>query len=473
MGHQSGGMADDTLLPAVGGDGGVPVEAHVADLLERAMQALLSDAPDRPVRFLRDYIKRERDGVAHPLPREPTSEPEPPPPPPERIKRSDEAGLPPLNSYYGELIRAKWFAEPDAPHADVVRKQGGLHSNDAPTFHFLNRPQQHRGPVNQTFKQFYRVSRSDDLPISVVAPDAHGVLAAPRAPVLTGSEIFARVRTSRTPGGTARGGVPENVVISSVARDYIAVKSATGELVSAPSPPESPLPGPNQMPRKPMSPVRVGTRPEPAKQWEPGPLLEKYGITEEEALYPKDTLRVSVAHLDADATLMVGGVSPQPPQTEPSSESLAGGWSRSSTPNFAIKQRGGGIFGPDNPVLEGVLRPMVPSQPQAPRIGSNPTTARIARTGRWNVQATSYRGPGSHAAQRLAQTKRGRMPLQTLQGHPPLGISPAGVNRARPNYPNTPPRMVSTKLPTSAVSSPRLPPIRGPGVAPPGVLQTA
>ena len=48
MGHQSGGMADDALLPAVDGDGGVPVEAHVADLLECVLQALLSDAPDRP-----------------------------------------------------------------------------------------------------------------------------------------------------------------------------------------------------------------------------------------------------------------------------------------------------------------------------------------------------------------------------------------------------------------------------------------
>jgi hypothetical protein len=33
-----------------------PVEAHVAELLERAMQALLSDAPDRPVRYLRDFV---------------------------------------------------------------------------------------------------------------------------------------------------------------------------------------------------------------------------------------------------------------------------------------------------------------------------------------------------------------------------------------------------------------------------------
>ena len=220
-----------------------------------------------------------------------------------------------------------------------------------------------------------------------------------------------------------------------------------------------------------MSPLRVGPRAEPKDQWEPGPLLEKYGITEEEALHPKDALRVNVAHLNADATLMVGGHSPKALQTEPSTESLnSRGWSggsRSSTPTFAIKQRGEGVFDQGNPVPEGVLRPMVPSQPQAPRIGSKTATARIARTGRWNTQATSYRGPGSHAAQRLAQTKRGRMPLQTLQGHPPLGMSPAGVNRGRPNY--TPPSIA----PAQAVASPRLPPIRRPGLAPPGVLQTA
>ena len=63
---------------------------------------------------MRDYVQRERDGVPHPLPREPPPEPEVAAPP-ERIQRTDEMGLPPLRSYYGELIRAKWFTQPASP----------------------------------------------------------------------------------------------------------------------------------------------------------------------------------------------------------------------------------------------------------------------------------------------------------------------------------------------------------------------
>jgi hypothetical protein len=85
---------------------------EVAELLQRLLEALVHDRPDRPVRYMRDYVQRERDGVPHPLAREPTPEPELAPPL-ERVQRTDEVGLPPLRSYYGELIRAKWFAEPE------------------------------------------------------------------------------------------------------------------------------------------------------------------------------------------------------------------------------------------------------------------------------------------------------------------------------------------------------------------------
>jgi hypothetical protein len=107
----------------------------VPEMLSRLMAALLRDRPDRPVRYMRDYVTRERDGLPHPPPREPTPEPEPelPVPPPGRIQRSSESGLPPLRSYYGELIRAKWFAEPEAPKVASERSTGGgLQSNDKP-----------------------------------------------------------------------------------------------------------------------------------------------------------------------------------------------------------------------------------------------------------------------------------------------------------------------------------------------------
>lgn len=85
---------------------------EVAELLQRLMEALMHDRPDRPVRYMLDYVLREREGLPHPLPREPAPEPEIAPPP-KRIRRTNEIGLPPLRSYYGELMRAKWFSEPE------------------------------------------------------------------------------------------------------------------------------------------------------------------------------------------------------------------------------------------------------------------------------------------------------------------------------------------------------------------------
>jgi hypothetical protein len=102
---------------------------EVAELLQRLMEALVHDRPDRPVRYMRDYVQRERDGVPHPLPREPTPEPELVPPP-KRFERTNEAGLPPLRSYYGELMRAKWFADPEGPKRPAVGGTGaGLPPN--------------------------------------------------------------------------------------------------------------------------------------------------------------------------------------------------------------------------------------------------------------------------------------------------------------------------------------------------------
>jgi hypothetical protein len=355
------------------------------------------------------------------------------------------------------------------------------------TFHFLSRPTQHPGPVNQTFKQFYRISRTEPLAIDAVAPDAHEVLATPRPLPPTGADMFGSARTPRgqtRPGQRGSGDVPEHVVVSNVARDYIAVKAATGEtrataaLPEVPALPPSPAPPLQPRVQKPMSPLRLGPRPEPLKQWEPGPLLDKYGITQDEALHPREAFRVTVAHLDADATLMVGGVSPKALHAEPSTESLV---SRSSTPTFAIKQRiansaaaaGNGVGPDEDPahpdslstsMSADVLRPMVPSKPQAPRTGaySSRIPARLPNSGRWNAQAHNNTGPGSHAAHRLAATRRGRV----LRGIGAVGPTGAGMSSI-----HAPPTVLPAQ---AAMASPRLPSLRRHGQGRHGaMMQTA
>jgi hypothetical protein len=277
------------------------------------------------------------------------------------------------------------------------------------------------------------------LPISAVAPDAHQVLTAPRPPVPTGADIFDRVRKppqQRRITEAAGGQAGQDDVLSNVARDYIVVKTATGETTSNAGPSES-----SQPHARTVSPVKIGPRAAPQKQWEPGPLLSKYGISAEEAMYPRDAFRVGVAHLDAEATLMVGGISPTAAQAHPAAENPA---SSSSTPHFSIKQRNPGVDnGPEPPAFAtsaDVLRPMAPSKPQAPRAGASLShSARLPSKGRWNANAHDNMGPGSHAARRLAATKRGR----TL--HVNSGTGP-GVWASTPT--------------TQNLASPRLPPLK-------------
>ena len=103
---------------------------EVAELLQRLLEALLHERPDRPLRYMRDYVQRERDGVPHPPRREPTPEPEPVP---VRVRRASEAAVPPLRSYYDELMRAKWFAEPAGSNrAAIGGTSDGLRPNIQP-----------------------------------------------------------------------------------------------------------------------------------------------------------------------------------------------------------------------------------------------------------------------------------------------------------------------------------------------------
>lgn len=107
---------------------------EVAELLQRLLEALLHDRPDRPLRYMRDYVQRERDGLPHPphVPhprREPTPEPELVP---QQVQRASEATVLPLRSYYDELMRAKWFAEPARSRADAGDTRDGLRPNNQP-----------------------------------------------------------------------------------------------------------------------------------------------------------------------------------------------------------------------------------------------------------------------------------------------------------------------------------------------------
>ena len=297
------------------------------------------------------------------------------------------------------------------------------------------------GPVNQSFKQFYRISRTEPLPISVIAPDAHQVLATPRPPAPTGAEIYDRVRNpppqERATEEAVRQ-VRQDAVLSNVARDYFAVTPPTGEMTTIAAPTESLQP----RARRPVSPVQIGPRAAPEKQWDPGPVLSMYGISAEEAMHPRNTFRVGVAHLNAEATLLVGGISPKGLQALPAAENSA---SRSSTPQFTIKQRNLGVdMGFEASALATsveALRPMAPPKPQDARAGGGTLShsARLPNRGRWNANAQHNTGPGSHAARRLAATKRGR----TLHVNSDVG---SGV--------------WAGPLTTQYVASPRLPPLK-------------
>eukprot|EP01043_Picozoa_sp_COSAG02_P031475 COSAG02_NODE_2056_length_9981_cov_99.588194_6_plen_311_part_00 len=293
------------------------------------------------------------------------------------------------------------------------------------------------GPVNQSFKQFYRISRTEPLPISAVAPDAHQILATPRPPAPTGAEIFDRVRNPLQQERATEAAVTQarqEAVLSNVARDYFAVIAPSSETTSSAAPTELL----QARARKPVSPIKIGPRAAPQKQWEPGPVLSKYGISAEEAMHPRDAFRVDVAHLDAEATLVIGGISSEALQAPPAAGNSA---SRASTPQFTIKQRNLGV----DMDLEAsalatsveALRPMAPPKPQAPRAGGSLShSARLPNRGRWNANAQHNMGPGSHAARRLAATKRGR----TLHVN-------SGVRSGAWAGPPTTPHVVSPRLP--------------------------
>ena len=199
--------------------------------------------------------------------------------------------------------------------------------------------------------------------------------------------------------------VDSDVVVANVARDYFAIKVPTSRTPPAsPEPEPEPEPRPGVATRQPLAP-----RPAPGSQgignapWEPAPLLERYGITEEEAYHhPKaPAIKVVVAHLDAEATLMVGGVGKG--GSSPSARS------RSTTPTFAIRQRSlsareAAAAVPAVPAVPRA-RPIQPARPPARRAH----TARLPGSGgsRWNASALSYSGPGSHAAAAATRVKRG------------------------------------------------------------------